>query len=305
MTNLPPKNIPASVREKLRYIARQCNADFGQILVKYGLERTLFRLSRSIYREVFVLKGALLFELWTGQQYRPTRDADFLAHGDNSTDRFTRIFRELCSMKIEPDGLRFDPDTVTAERITEDADYEGVRVNFLAYLERAKIPIQIDIGFGDVVTPHAAESKYPTLLESPGIRLLTYPRETVAAEKLEAMVKLGIANSRMKDFYDMEVMLRTFPFDGKILVAAIQNTFERRGTELPLDGRPLAFTPFYKDVSKIRQWTAFSEKNRSYVEPSKLKTLVARLATFLFPVTSAARQKVSFAMTWKPGVPWS
>jgi hypothetical protein len=134
----PLKNISASVREKLRNIARQRNADFGLILVKYGLERILFRLSRSAYHDVFVLKGALLFELWTGQQYRPTRDADFLARGENSPKRFVRIFRELCSVETEPDGLRFDPDTVTAERITEDADYEGVRVSFTAYLERAK-----------------------------------------------------------------------------------------------------------------------------------------------------------------------
>ncbi len=141
-------------------------------------------------------------------------------------------------METEPDGLRFDPDTVTAERIAEDADYEGVRVTFMVYLERAKIPIQIDIGFGDAVTPPPVENNYPTLLGSTAPRLLTYPRETVVAEKLEAMVKLGIANSRMKDFYDMEVLSRTFSFDGKSLREAIHNTFERRGTELPLDGTP-------------------------------------------------------------------
>jgi len=242
VTNPALKNISASVREKLRNIARQRNADFGLILVKYGLERILFRLSRSVYHDVFVLKGALLFELWTGQQYRPTRDADFLARGENSPKRFFRVFGELCSVETEPDGLGFDPDTVTAERIAEDADYEGVRVTFMVYLERAKIPIQIDIGFGDAVTPPPVENNYPTLLGSTAPRLLTYPRETVVAEKLEAMVKLGIANSRMKDFYDMEVLSRTFSFDGKSLREAIHNTFERRGTELPLDGTPLAFT---------------------------------------------------------------
>lgn len=231
MTNPALKNISASVREKLRNIARQRNADFGLVLVKYGLERILFRLSRSAYHDVFVLKGALLFELWTRQQYRPTRDADFLARGENSPERFFRIFRELCSVETEPDGLRFDPDTVTAERIAEDADYEGVRVSFTAYLERAKIPIQIDIGFGDAVTPPPVENNYPTLLGSTAPRLLTYPRKTVVAEKLEAMVKLGIANSRMKDFYDMEVLSRTFSFGGKSLREAIHNTFERRGTE--------------------------------------------------------------------------
>jgi hypothetical protein len=306
VTNPAPKNISASVREKLRNIARQRNADFGLILVKYGLERILFRLSCSAYHDVFVLKGALLFELWTGQQYRPTRDADFLARGENSPERFFRIFRQLCSVETEPDGLRFDPDTVTAERIAQDADYEGVRVSFTAYLERAKIPIQIDIGFGDAVTPPPVANNYPTLLGSTAPRLLTYPRETVVAEKLEAMVKLGIANSRMKDFYDMEVLCRTFSFDGKSLRDAIRNTFKRRGTELPLDGTPLAFTlDFYEDVNKIRQWIAFSEKNRSYLEPIEFKTLVAHIAKFLVPVTSAARRNVTFTKTWKPGGPWS
>ena len=146
----------------------------------------------------------------------------------------------------------------------------------------------------------------PNPLGSTAPRLLTYPRETVVAEKLEAMVKLGIANSRMKDFYDMEVLCRTFSFDGKTLRDAIRNTFKRRGTELPLDGTPLAFTlDFYEDVNKIRQWIAFSEKNRSYVEPIEFKTLVARIAKFLVPVTSAARRNVTFTKAWKPGGPWS
>jgi Nucleotidyl transferase AbiEii toxin, Type IV TA system len=200
LANPAPKNVPASVRQKLLDLARKRNADFGLLLVKYGLERMLYRLSCSRHRDVFILKGALLFELWTDQGYRPTRDADFLARGDNSPERFVRIFQELCTMKSEADGLVFDAGTVAAERITEDADYEGVRVTFTAHLDRAKIPMQIDIGFGDAVTPPPVENTYPTLLEFPGPRLLTYPRETVVAEKLEAMVKLGIANSRMKDF---------------------------------------------------------------------------------------------------------
>jgi hypothetical protein len=172
----------------------------GPILVKYGLERILFRLSRSRHRDDLILKGALLFELWTERRYRPIRDADFLGRGDNSPDRFARIFRELCVLEVDEDGLRFDAETVEAERISEDADYEGVQVTFVAYLERAKIPIQIDIGFGDIVTPAPSRTDYPTLLEFPAPRLLAYPKETLIAEKLEALVKLGIANTRMKDF---------------------------------------------------------------------------------------------------------
>ena len=224
MTKPAPKNLSASVRQKLAIIARERNVDFGLVLVKYGLERILFRLSRSRHRDVFILKGALLFELWTEQRYRPTRDADFLAHGDNAPERFAHIFRELCVLEVDEDGLRFDAETVEAERISEDADYEGVRVTFVAYLERAKIPIQIDIGFGDIVTPAPSETGYPTLLEFPSPRLLAYPKETVVAEKFEALVKLGIANTRMKDFCDLEILSRTFEFEGKILAQAIQNT---------------------------------------------------------------------------------
>jgi len=204
VTKSAPKNLPASVRQKLANLARERNVDFGLILVKYGLERILFRLSRSRHHDDFILKGALLFELWTEQRYRPTRDADFLARGDNAPERFAHIFRELCVLEVDEDGLRFDAETVEAERISEDADYEGVRVTLVAYLERAKIPIQIDVGFGDIVTPAPSRTAYPTLLEYPGPRLLAYPKETVVAEKLEALVKLGIANTRMKDFYDLE-----------------------------------------------------------------------------------------------------
>ncbi len=206
------KEHPASIRQKLLNLARDRNDDFGLILTKYGLERILFRLSKSKYREVFVLKGALLFELWTAQRYRPTRDADFLANGDNSPERFVRIFQDISTVEVENDGLHFDPKTVKAERIKEDAEYEGVRVTFTAFLERAQIPIQIDIGFGDAVTPGPVEMEYPTLLEPPGPRLLAYPRETVISEKLEAMVKLGIANSRRKDFHDLHSLATTFEF---------------------------------------------------------------------------------------------
>jgi Nucleotidyl transferase AbiEii toxin, Type IV TA system len=306
LSKTPIRNIPASVREKLRKVARERNADFGLILVKYGLERILYRLSQSTYRNIFILKGALLFELWTDQRYRPTRDADFLASGDNSPDRFAQIFRELCAMDTEPDGLRFDSDSVIAERISEGADYKGVRVTFTAYLDRAKIPIQIDIGFGDSVTPAPVEENYPTLLESSSPRLLTYPKESVVAEKLEAMVKLGIANTRMKDFYDLDVLSHTFPFDGKTLAEAVRNTFKRRGTELPAGGIPLAFTPeFYDDANKNLQWNAFSQKNRTYIELIAFKIVVGRIAEFLIPITTTAQQNIAFAQHWKPGGPWS
>jgi hypothetical protein len=184
-------NIPASVRQKLLNLARERNEDFQLLLTKYGLERVLFRLSTSKHRDTFILKGALLFELWTHERYRPTRDADFLAIGDNSPERFAAIFREICTAEIPGDGIRFDPASVRAERIKEDADYEGVRVTFTGTLDKAQIPIQIDVGFGDTVTPDPVRTEYPTLLGFPHPHLLAYPRETVVSEKLEAMVKLS------------------------------------------------------------------------------------------------------------------
>jgi len=300
-----PKNLAASVRQKLFGLARARNEDFGLMLVKYGLERILYRLSRSKHRDAFILKGALLFELWTHRTYRATRDADFLARGDNDPERFVSIFKELCVIDVEPDGLTFDAASVKAERITEDADYEGVRVTFTAYLERARIPIQIDIGFGDVITPAPIETAYPTLLPAPNPRLLTYPKETVVAEKFEAMVKLGIANSRMKDFYDVDALSRTLDFDGKTLREAIGKTFERRGNQLPSSGTPVAFTPeFYDDANKKKQWTAFCTRNATYVKKIELKEVIENIQLFLAPVVAALLNDNSFAKRWDPGGPW-
>ena len=216
------KNLPASIRQRLLNVTQERNDDFGLVLTEYALERMLFRLSKSKYRETFILKGALLFEVWTKERYRATRDADFLAKGDNAPERFIRIFQEISTIEVINDGLRFDSKTVKAERIKEDADYEGVRVTFTAFLDKAQIPIQIDIGFGDAIRPGPVETGYPSLLDLPSPRLLTYPRETVVSEKLEAMVKLGIANSRMKDFYDLHSLSKVFEFDGKALVDAVR-----------------------------------------------------------------------------------
>ncbi|MGB6482232.1 MAG: nucleotidyl transferase AbiEii/AbiGii toxin family protein [Candidatus Acidiferrales bacterium] len=300
-----PKNLAASVRQKLFDLARSRNEDFGLILVKYGLERILYRLSCSKHRDAFVLKGALLFELWTQRPYRATRDADFLARVDNSPDLFVGIFKELCVIEVEPDGLAFDANSVKAELITENADYEGVRVTFTAYLERARIPVQIDIGFGDAITPAPVETQYPTLLPAPNPSLLTYPKETVIAEKFEAMVKLGIANSRMKDFYDLEALSRTLDFDGKMLCQAIRKTFERRKSELPADGTPVAFTPeFSDDTDKKKQWTAFCTRNATYVTKTELKEVIENIKRFLAPVATALLDGSPFTKRWELGGPW-
>lgn len=305
MSDSKIKNLSASIRQKLLNLAQERNDDFGLVLTKYGLERMLFRLSKSRYRDTFILKGALLFELWTKERYRATRDADFLGKGDNSPERFIPIFREISAIEVQDDRLRFDPKTVKADRIKEEADYEGVRVTLTAFLEKAQIPIQIDIGFGDAISPGPIESEYPTLLNLPGPRLLTYPRETVVSEKLEAMVKLGIANTRMKDFHDLHSFSTTFEFDGKALVDAVRATFERRGTAWPDGSTPLAFTPeFYEDESKIKQWRAFCNKNRPRVQEIELKALIERLVSFLLPVIKSAQADQRLDRKWSPNHQW-
>lgn len=298
-------NIAASVGQKLRNIARERNEDFALVLTKFALERLLFRLSQSKHRDMFVLKGALLFELWTRERYRSTRDADLLARGDNTPERFVSIFRDVCNIDVVDDGLRFDAQTVKAERITEDADYQGVRVSFMGYLENARIPIQVDIGFGDVITPAPAEAEFPTLLDFPAAKLLAYPKETVIAEKFEAMVKLGIANSRMKDFYDLWKLSRDFAFDGLLLSEAIKKTFERRGTHLPTEKMPVAFTEeFYQDEIKQKQWKGFCEKNRRYIGDLSLREVCLVIAEFLMPVVQAIAQGKLLQEHWNPSGPW-
>jgi Nucleotidyl transferase AbiEii toxin, Type IV TA system len=297
-------NMAASVRQRLLNLSRERREDFGLLLTKYGLERVLYRIAQSKHREMFVLKGALLFELWTEQRYRPTRDADFLARGQNTPEKYVELFKEICNIDVESDGLTFDETTVAAERITEDADYEGVRVRFLGFLENARIPIQIDLGFGDVITPAPIEAQLPTLLDLPAPKLLTYPRESVIAEKFEALVSLGIANSRMKDLHDIQTLSRQFPFDGPLLAEALANTLERRGTKLP-DRKPLAFTEdFFNSEDKKKQWAAFCEKNKSYVEESTLKLVCQEIEVFLAPVLNAVASNTRFTRKWTRETAW-
>lgn len=228
MSKESPTNVAASVKQRLLNRARTQKEDFNLLLTKYALERVLYRISQSSHKDAFVLKGALLFELWTEQTHRPTRDADFLSNGESSLERFQKIFQEICKMDVHDDGLRFDDASVKVERIKEDQDYEGIRATFLGYLETSRLPVQIDIGFGDAITPAPIETSFPTLLENPAPVLLVYPRETVIAEKFEATVKLGIANTRMKDFHDLRTLSLLFAFDGAVLSTALQRTFERR-----------------------------------------------------------------------------
>jgi predicted nucleotidyltransferase component of viral defense system len=203
MTRGGLKNLTASVRARLMNLARQGREDFGEVLSRYARERLLYRLSASDYRERFVLKGALLFSYWAGAPHRPTRDLDLLGRGEPDMALLEEAFRDICRAEVEPDGLAFLEDSVRGERIKEEEEYEGVRLRLTAALGNARIPLQVDVGFGDAVVPAPEEVAFPTLLGMPAPQLKAYRRETVVAEKFEAMVKLGMLNSRMKDFYDV------------------------------------------------------------------------------------------------------
>ena len=238
-------NVPASVRQRLLNLATQRKEDFGLLLTRYGLERFLYRLSVSRHRDSFVLKGALLLQLWTAEIYRPTRDLDLLGRGAPNLNH-RKIFSEICSQTTEEDGLTFLLDAIRVERIRDDEAYEGFRVLLEARLGKVRIPLQVDVGLGDTVVPAPQELEYPTLLEFPAPKLAAYTKESVVAEKFEALVKLGIANSRMKDFYDLRVLAQSFEFESAILATAIEATFETRRTSLPTS-LPLALrTDFYE-----------------------------------------------------------
>jgi predicted nucleotidyltransferase component of viral defense system len=299
-----PVNLAASVRQRLTNLARQQHEDFQLVLTRYALERLLYRLSQSEHREVFVLKGAMLFQLWADQPHRPTRDLDLLGRGDDSIPRFVKIFQEICDLPVEDDGLLFRARSVQGERIKEDQEYEGLRLRISCSLENARIPIQIDIGFGDVVMPEAAEITYPVLLDFPAPVLPAYSRESVVAEKFHAMVVLGIANSRMKDFCDLWILARQFEFQGPVLCEAIRATFERRRTAIP-NAPPLALSPeFSQDPRKLAQWRAFLVKGRLDTGAAGLRDVVSSLRDFLMPVVSAIAARRSLPMAWMAGGPW-
>ncbi len=306
MTGKRKKNTAVSVRNRLLELARQRGEDFQLILTHYGLERLLYRLSQSEYCDRFILKGAMLFTLWSNQTHRPTRDVDFLGFGDSDEATLKETFRNLCNVPVEDDGLVFIADSVRVELIRDATEYGGIRVTLLGDLAGARIPIQADIGFGDAVTPEPEQIEYPTLLEYPAPCLRAYPRETVVAEKYQALVNLGIANSRMKDFYDLWIMAHQFDFDGLTLSEAIRNTFARRQTPLPTQAPTGLSSAFYRDKQKNLQWKAFLGKGMplSSSTPPSLEEVCRLLEIFLMSPTQALKNNQTFTWRWQPGGPW-
>jgi len=304
MTQDKPSNVAASVRQRLLKIIRETGDDANLVWTRYATERLLYRLSVSEYARDFILKGAMLFMAWTGQSYRPTVDMDFLSHGVASGERLTGVFRNVCAVEVQPDGLEFDANSVKASQIREEQEYQGQRITLMAFLGKARISIRVDVGFGDVVTPKARLIIYPTLLDLPAPRIRACPRETVVAEKLQAIIVLGIVNSRMKDFYDLYVLARDFAFDGATLTRAIKATFKRRRTEIP-QKTPLALTDeFGYDDTKSVQWKAFVRKGGFQRDVPELPDVLLHLREFLLQPLKAASGQAHIPKNWNAGGPW-
>lgn len=296
-------NTAASVRARLLNRARSEGTDFNLLLTRFALERLLYRLSLSPHAERFLLKGALLFDLWFDVPHRPTRDADFLGFGDADSETLRSTFREISGLEVEDDGIEFDPDSVEASEIRAGADYPGVRVTLLGFLSSARCTVQIDVGFGDAVTPAAETTQYPVLLDTlPEPVLRTCPVYTVVAEKFQALVALGIANIRMKDYFDLWVICRNLSLDGELLRQAITATFARRQTAVPAQP-PFGLTDdFASDAQKRTQWRAFLRKNQ--LDAPDLAAVVRDLRDFLMRAAEAAAEGQPFPFVWTARSAW-
>ncbi|MED4301584.1 nucleotidyl transferase AbiEii/AbiGii toxin family protein [Geobacillus stearothermophilus] len=291
------KNIPASVGERLKNLAKQSGKTFDFILLLYFQERLLYRLSISHYRDKFVLKGGLFLFSLTQFQSRPTKDIDFLARQiSNDIQYIKAAFESICALPVEEDGVEFDVKGITAERIKEGADYEGIRMKIPAALGKIKKQLQLDIGFGDVVIPEPQEMQYPTLLNMKPPEIRVYSTYSVIAEKFEAMISLSVVNSRMKDFYDVFTLLSTENFDGRVLWEAIFETFQRRRTNLEKE-HPVFSPSFAEDESRNKQWKAFLQRT-DIKEDLQFPFVMEKIRDFLFPVYDSILNEDEFFKMW-------
>ena len=303
MTNQRTKELTASVRRRLLNKARQSGRPFNEILQYYAMERFLYRLSKSKYANNFVLKGALMFNVWRGPLSRPTMDIDLLGRLANDMESINAALRSVCTQEVEPDGLIFESDSVAGEGIIEGASYEGIRVRLRGSLGTARVVIQIDIAFGDIIVPFATTTDYPTILDLPIPLVQGYTKESAIAEKLQIMVRLGILNSRLKDFFDIWLLSRQFDFKGQTLASAVKETFRNRETEIPTHPDAL-MAAFAQDADKQSQWLGFRRRNLLEDSPENLLDVVDCISTFLAPVMEAIVLGKTFGGVWKHPGPW-
>ena len=297
-----PKNLAASVRDRLKALAVQRRENFDLLLVRYGIERLLYRISASSQKHQFVLKGAMLFTAWEGFQHRETRDLDLMGFGESSIESLVKVFQSVCAADVQADGLEFV--SVKGETIRALEEYGGVRLTVIAKLTAARITIQVDVGFGNCITPAPKEISFPTLLDFPAPKLRAYPVETVIAEKLQALVDLGLRNGRLKDYYDLWHLGHKVNFDGQLLARAIRATFTQRKTRFP-ESDPVGLTArYHDDVLRQSAWIAFGKKLNKKNQPVALPDVVAFLSEFLLPPLNAAASEEIWKESWTAGGPW-
>lgn len=297
----PAKNPAASVRQRLLNRSRNEGRPFNEILQYYAMERFLYRLSQSNFVNSFILKGALMLSVWRAPEFRPTMDIDLLGRTSNDEAQVVAQIQEILSEKVEADGLVFDLDSIVPERITEDADYHGIRICFQGTLGVARVNMRIDIGFGDVVYPEPEIQDLPTVLGHAAPRLYCYSRESAVAEKLQAMIKLGDLNSRMKDFYDIWMLSRQFDFTGAQLAESTRLTFERRETPVPAELK--LFENSIMETKQI-QWTAFRKRLNQESVPVSFREVVDSVEEFLRPIVASLYSGKPILMEWKAPGPW-
>lgn len=304
MNGRPSDGLAQSVKQRLLNLRAKNGETFNTLLVRYGIERLLYRLTKSPHADSFVLKGAMLFAIWAETPHRPTQDVDLLGSGTPSLERLESMFKEICATEVEPDGMTFDPDSVTARTIREDSIYDGIRIGIGATLGTARLQLQVDVGFGDSIRPAPRVLAFGPLLDMPAPVLRTYPPETVVAEKLDAMMVLGLANSRMKDYFDLWTLSETMDFTGRLLVEAVTATIKCRKTPIPTDTPVGLSEAFGRDATKRTQWAAFLRK-MGHREALELPSVVARLDDFLMPVVCSVRDDAEAPGQWPPGGLWN
>lgn len=301
MSERTAQNLPASIKQRLLNHARQNGLDFNALLIRFAMERFLFRLSVSPYKESFYLKGAMLFVLWENDAHRPTKDLDLLFLHQLDSDQLVQTFQAIAAVDVPDDGIQIATDTIHAVQIREENSYGGLRIQLTCALGEIQIPLQIDVGLGDSIYPATELTAFPVLLDFDTPQIRAYPAETVIAEKLQAIVELGLRNSRLKDYYDIYYLARRFTFNGAELREAMEQTFRSRKTAVPQACPTGLSDEFASDVRKQVQWKAFVRKNRLKA-PEILDEIIVQIRTFVIPIlldTPAVNQ------SWIVGKGWS
>ena len=303
MTARAPKNLAVSLRAKLLLHAKQHGDSFQRILTRYAIERLLFRLTQTEEADRFVLKGAMLFVTWPEHAFRPSGDLDLLGEGNSDPIAMTELFARICQVHVPEDGIIFDPSTLKVEPVRETDKYQGARISLIGELAAAKIPVLVDIGFGDHVYPPPERRTFPNLLpHMPMANILMYPPETVVAEKFEAMIRFGEANGRIKDFHDIWVATRTFPFDLSKLVEAVGGTLRRRETAIPTE-MPVGLTATFAEIAEERGlWSGFLRRNPPTLEPPTFPVLQEELRRFFGPVLASLAFPEGAKGRWSPNI---